>query len=47
MSEAVPAGGDAPPRVPHEFRDVGRDRLEMTHVHASPVIETERLEERS
>ncbi len=37
----------APPRVPHKFRNIGRDRLEMTNIHASPVIETEWLEERS
>jgi mannose-6-phosphate isomerase-like protein (cupin superfamily) len=36
----------APPRVPHKFRNVGDDRLEMTNIHASPVIETEWLEER-
>ena len=37
----------APPRAPHKFRNVGRDRLEMTNIHASPVIETEWLEERT
>ena len=35
----------APPMVAHKFRNVGTDRLEMTNVHASPVIETEWLEE--
>ncbi|WP_214407004.1 cupin domain-containing protein [Pseudonocardia lacus] len=37
----------APPMVAHKFRNVGTDRLEMTNIHASPVIETEWLEERS
>jgi len=33
--------------VAHKFRNVGRDRLEMTNIHASPVIETEWLEDAS
>ena len=37
----------AAPMVAHKFRNVGTDRLEMTNIHASPVIETEWLEERS
>lgn len=35
----------APPLVAHKFANVGDDRLEMTDIHASPVIETEWLEE--
>ncbi len=35
----------APPMVAHKFANVGEDRLEMTNIHASPVIETEWLEE--
>jgi mannose-6-phosphate isomerase-like protein (cupin superfamily) len=31
--------------VPHKFSNLGRDRLEMTNIHASPVIETEWLED--
>jgi mannose-6-phosphate isomerase-like protein (cupin superfamily) len=33
--------------VPHKFSNVGTDRLEMTNIHASPVIETEWLEDPS
>lgn len=35
----------APAMVAHKFRNLGRDRLEMTDIHASPVIETEWLED--
>jgi mannose-6-phosphate isomerase-like protein (cupin superfamily) len=35
----------APPMVAHKFANVGHDRLEMTNIHASPVIETEWLED--
>jgi mannose-6-phosphate isomerase-like protein (cupin superfamily) len=31
--------------VPHKFSNVGDDRLEMTNIHASDVIETEWLED--
>jgi mannose-6-phosphate isomerase-like protein (cupin superfamily) len=45
---SVVRGGEivvAPPMVPHKFSNVGDDRLEMTNIHASPLIETEWLEE--